>query len=122
MSRECGPVIEVIEPDEYGGVKIVFGGKAAAEWRCVRLTAQHWEAIQNWCSKQSLKIAESLGPAESVDPRPGEVSMPANDFEQLLAVATLYVESFKDDELMSLTEKLRLQGIEDILARHGKRY
>jgi len=48
--------------------------------------------------------------------------MPANDFEQLLAVATLYVESFKDDELMSLTEKLRLQGIEDILARYGKRY
>jgi hypothetical protein len=51
VSRECGPVIEVIEPDEYGGVKIVFGGKALPEWRCVRLTAQHWEAIQNWCSE-----------------------------------------------------------------------
>jgi len=41
---------------------------------------------------------------------------------QLLAVATLYVDAFTDNETMSLTEKLRLQEIEDILDRHGRRY
>ena len=44
------------------------------------------------------------------------------EFEQLLAVATLYVEAFKEDEMMTLPEKMRLQEIEAILERHGKRY
>lgn len=42
--------------------------------------------------------------------------------EPLLAVATLYVESFAQDEAMSLTERMRLQEIEDVLARNGRRY
>lgn len=44
------------------------------------------------------------------------------DFGQLLAVATLYISAFQDDELMSLPEKLRLQEIEDIVERHRKKY
>ena len=77
MGRECGPVTEVIEPDEYGGVKIVFGQRS-----CVRLTCAHWESIQNWVKQNH--------PDEPVP-----------------AVASLYVDSFKEDELMSLPEKLR---------------
>ena len=41
---------------------------------------------------------------------------------QLLAVATMYVDAFKDDDAMSLPELARLQEIEDILDRHGRRY
>jgi hypothetical protein len=44
------------------------------------------------------------------------------DFGQLLAVATLYVGAFKPDEKMTLPEKMRLQEIEAILERHGRRY
>lgn len=57
-------------------------------------------------------------------PRPDTptVTVPESDFGQLLAVATLYVDAFTNDEMMSLTEKLRLQEVEDILDRHGRRY
>ena len=41
------------------------------------------------------------------------------DLQQLLAVAALYVDAFEDDEMMSLPEKLRLQEVEAVLARHG---
>lgn len=41
---------------------------------------------------------------------------------QLLAVATLYVDSFGADELMSLAGRMRLQQVEDILARYGRRW
>lgn len=41
---------------------------------------------------------------------------------QLLAVATMYVDAFHDDEMMTLPERLRLQEIEGILDRHGRRY
>lgn len=51
---------------------------------------------------------------------------PANftpeEIGQLLAVATFYVGAFKEDEKMTLFEKLRLQEIEQILERHGYRY
>jgi hypothetical protein len=43
------------------------------------------------------------------------------DIGQLLAVATLYVNSF-NDVMMTLPERMRLQEIEDILDRHGRRY
>jgi hypothetical protein len=46
----------------------------------------------------------------------------AEEINALLAVATLYVDSFKDDEAMTLPERMRLQEIEDILDRHGRRY
>ena len=93
----------------------------------MRLTVQHWEAIQDWCSKHPLDSTSSEENRMSTDGLPGEQSgtqqaPTANDFGQLLAVATLYVDSFKEDELMSLPEKLRLQEVEAILERHGRRY
>ena len=50
------------------------------------------------------------------------MSVPEADFGQLLAVATLYVDAFEEDETMSLPEKLRLQEVGKILERHGRRY
>ena len=48
--------------------------------------------------------------------------MPRHEFDQLLAVATLYVGAFTEDEMMTLPEKLRFQEVEAILEKHGKRY
>jgi hypothetical protein len=42
-----------------------------------------------------------------------------SDIDQLLTVATLYVNAFSDDELMTLPERMRLQEIESILAKRG---
>jgi hypothetical protein len=53
---------------------------------------------------------------------PGVYGITTKEIEALLAVATLYVEAFSEDETMSLPEKLRLQEIEKILEHHGKRY
>lgn len=50
------------------------------------------------------------------------VTVPESDFSALLAVATLYVNAFSDDEMMTLPERMRLQEVEDILDRHGRRY
>lgn len=50
------------------------------------------------------------------------VSLTEAEIGALLALATLYVDSFKDDETMSFTGRMRLQEIEDILDRHGRRY
>jgi hypothetical protein len=44
------------------------------------------------------------------------------EIDALLAVATLYVDAFKDDDAMTMPERMRLQEIEDILDRHGRRY
>lgn len=51
-----------------------------------------------------------------------QVTVPRYDFDVLLAVATLYVNAFSDDEMMTLPEKMRLQEVEDVLERHGRRY
>jgi hypothetical protein len=45
-----------------------------------------------------------------------------SELDQLLAVATLYVDSFGADELMTLPERFRLQEVEMILDRYGRRY
>lgn len=50
------------------------------------------------------------------------VTIPRNDLDCLLAVATLYLTSFTDDEMMTLPEKLRLQDVEDVVHRYGRRY
>ncbi len=52
----------------------------------------------------------------------GPVAVPRADFDALLAVATLYVNAFSEDEMMTLPEKLRLQEVEEILGRYGRRY
>jgi hypothetical protein len=46
------------------------------------------------------------------------MEVPEEDLLKLLAVATLYVNAFREDEMMSLTERIRLQEIEDILDRY----
>ena len=50
------------------------------------------------------------------------VPVPRRDLDVLLAVATLYLTSFTDDELMTLPEKMQLQDVEDAVHRHGRRY
>lgn len=50
------------------------------------------------------------------------VAMPRHELDQLLAVATMYVDAFRDDELMTLPQKLALQDMEAILDKYGCRY
>ncbi len=45
-----------------------------------------------------------------------------HDLETLLAVATLYIEAFDDDEMLTLFGKMRLQEVEKVVERYGKRY
>ena len=51
-----------------------------------------------------------------------ELKTTRTDLEELLAVATLYLDAFKNDEMVSLTELGRLGKIEEIIKRRGKRY
>lgn len=53
---------------------------------------------------------------------PETITLPQCDLDQLLAVATLYLGAFTEDELMSLTEKMALQEVEAVVERYGKRY
>ncbi len=58
---------------------------------------------------------------------PGEaesthVALERHELDLLLAVATMYVNAFEPDELMSLPAKLMLQDVEAILERYGRRY
>lgn len=52
----------------------------------------------------------------------GYVTLTSVDIGQLLSVATMYVDSFSENEVMTLPERMRLQEIEAILDRHGRRY
>jgi hypothetical protein len=49
-------------------------------------------------------------------------SLPRRDLDVLLAVATLYLDAFRPDEMMTLPEKLSLQDVEEVVKRHGRRY
>ena len=44
------------------------------------------------------------------------------DLDTLLAVATLYIGAFSEEEMVTLPEKLRLQQVEEVVERHGRRY
>ena len=44
------------------------------------------------------------------------------DLDHLLAVATMYVKAFGEDEMMTLPEKFALQEVEAVLVRYGRRY
>ena len=55
------------------------------------------------------------------DDRP-PVTVPQYELDLLLAVATLYVDAFEPDEMLTLPGKLLLQDVEVILARYGRRY
>ena len=50
------------------------------------------------------------------------VTLPRYELDQLLGVATLYVDAFTPDEMMTLPGTLGLQDIEAILERYGRRY
>ena len=51
-----------------------------------------------------------------------EVKSLRADLDCLLAVATLYVNAFSEDEMMTLPERMRLQDVEDVIERRGRRY
>ena len=51
-----------------------------------------------------------------------ELKQTHQDMEQLLAVATIYVNAFGENEMMTLLEKMELQRVEEIVERRGKRY
>lgn len=55
------------------------------------------------------------------DDRP-PVTIPQYELDLLLAVATLYVDAFGPDEMMTLAGKLLLQDVEAILDTYGRRY
>ena len=44
------------------------------------------------------------------------------ELDQLLAVATTYVDAFEPDEMLTLPGILALQEIETVLEKYGKRY
>jgi hypothetical protein len=50
------------------------------------------------------------------------VAVPRHDFEVLLAVATLYLDSFSDSDTMTLPEKFAFQDVEEVVHRHGRWY
>jgi hypothetical protein len=51
-----------------------------------------------------------------------QVAVALDDLETLLVVATMYVDAFGKDELMTLPERMRLQEVEQVLERRGRRY
>lgn len=51
-----------------------------------------------------------------------EIGSLERDLDVLLAVATLYLDAFRDDEAVALPEKMRLQDVEDVVQRRGRRY
>ncbi len=50
------------------------------------------------------------------------VSVSRSELDCLLAVATLYVDAFDQEDMMTLPEKMRLQDVEALLEKHGRRY
>ena len=50
------------------------------------------------------------------------VTIPQYELDQLLAVATMYVDAFAPDEMLTLPGKLALQEVESILGKYGRRY
>lgn len=87
------------------------------EWRMLRNSGL-WSGMGLYSGESQMRRA---GPFTEVD-YAHLISVTSTESEALLAVATLYVDSFAPDEAMSLTELWRLQEIEDILERHGRRY
>ena len=66
--------------------------------------------------------SESAGDPFGPGGRLESVTLPRYELDQLLAVATMYVNAFEPDELMTLPAKLMFQDVEAILERYGRRY
>jgi hypothetical protein len=58
----------------------------------------------------------------SIDEPLETVTLPTTDLDHLLAVATLYLESFGPEEKFSLVGLMSLQEIEAVVERYGRRY
>ena len=65
--------------------------------------------------------SESAGDPFGPGGRLESVTLPRYELDQLLAVATIYVNAFEPDEMMDLPAKLMLQEVEAILERYGRR-
>jgi hypothetical protein len=63
-------------------------------------------------------LAAMLGAMDEAE----QVTVDRTEWDALLAVGTLYVNAFTEEEMMTLPEKLRLQEVEAILDKHGRRY
>lgn len=50
------------------------------------------------------------------------VTVPKSDFDQLLAVATLYLDAFTDDDQTSYVESARVAEVAEVVERYGRRY
>jgi hypothetical protein len=50
------------------------------------------------------------------------VTIARYELDHLLAAATVYVEAFKPDEMLTLPGKMALQEVEAVLEKYGKRY
>lgn len=98
-------------------------------WQCVCGESGTWfsgpdrfamatrEAIQH-----ILTYAPPLPEPPVADPEEQTVVVLKSEWESLLAVGTLYVDSFGPDEMVTFPERFFLQGIEEIVEKHGKRY
>ena len=71
---------------------------------------------------EGVVTPDVAGRAEHDRQRAGEIEALKRDLDILLAVATIYVDAFSPDEMMTLPERMRLQDVEDVLERRGKRY
>lgn len=58
----------------------------------------------------------------TAEPAPEMVAIPRYELDYLLAAATVYVEAFEPDEMMTLPGKMALQEVEAVLEKYGKRY
>jgi len=58
----------------------------------------------------------------SIDGPVETVTLPTTDLDHLLAVATLYLESFGPEEKYSFVGLMALQEIETVVERYGRRY
>lgn len=50
------------------------------------------------------------------------VTVPAREWDLLLAVATVYVESFSYEDRMSLGQRILLRDVEAVVDKHGRKY
>lgn len=61
--------------------------------------------------------------SELAEAEPDEqVTISRADLDTLLSVATLYIGAFGENEMMTLPEKFRLQMVEEVVEKHGRRY
>ena len=89
--------------------------------RCAALSAVDAPLVPHWVAA-AVMSADAAERVEHDRKRQEEIAGLRSDLDQLLAVATLYLESFSGDDRMSLPERLGLREVEEVVARRGKRY